>query len=130
MDLETLSLASGYRGHLQKKPKKGVVTSLPKHIQENMHAFQFGIGTLPSDNMNMVMTHEFEHAFVSKLRQKQAIEFELERIASLQQKNAKHNIYITKAQALRDQVARHSIERLKSIEQEEQFYFSKISAKV
>jgi len=45
-----------------------VVTSLPRHIRENIDKVAFGCGTLPSDNMNMVMTHEFEHAFVNKLK--------------------------------------------------------------
>lgn len=52
--------------------------------------------------MNMVMTHEFANDFIRKMKEKKIIETELDRIASLQQKNAKHNIYVTKTQALRD----------------------------
>lgn len=80
-----------------KKPKKREVTSLPKYIQENRYDVQFGCGTLPSDNMNMVMQHEFEHAYVFKQQQRVAIERELERIANFHAKNAKHNVYLTKA---------------------------------
>lgn len=80
-----------------KKPKKRIVTSLPKHIHENPWDVEFGCGTLPSDNMNMIMTHEFEHAFVYKQQQKLAIEREMEKMANYQAKNAKYNVYITKA---------------------------------
>ncbi len=70
--------------------------SLPKHVRQNLDQIQFGCGTLPSDNMNMVMTHEFEHAFVRKMRERQTIENELDRIAEYQQKNARHNVYLTR----------------------------------
>lgn len=53
--------------------------------------------------MNMVMTHEFEHAFVKKMRERQTIENELDRIADYQQKNARHNVYLTRGQILRNQ---------------------------
>ena len=66
---------------------------LPQHIQDNLLNVQFGCGTLPSDNMNMVMTHQFEHAYVDKIRAKRAIELEMEKIANYQIKNAKYNIY-------------------------------------
>ena len=56
--------------------------------------------------MNMVMTHEFEHDFVRKMRERQTIEYELDRLASHYHKNAKHNIYKTKAQLLRDEAAK------------------------
>ena len=48
--------------------------------------------------MNMVMTHEFEHNFVKKMKERQTIENELNQIADMQQKNAKHNIYLTRGQ--------------------------------
>lgn len=75
LELETLSVApsnayGGYNQQKQKKPKRKVITSLPKYIRDNINVVSFGCGTLPSDNMNMVMTHEFEHAFVNKLKQK------------------------------------------------------------
>jgi hypothetical protein len=47
--------------------------------------------------MNMVMTNEFGHDFLRKMQERQAIEKELEYIANMQQKNAKYNIYLTKA---------------------------------
>jgi len=56
--------------------------SLPKYIRENINTIQFGVGTLPSDNMKMVMNNEFNHDFVRKLKERQTIEAELERIAS------------------------------------------------
>ena len=46
----------------------------------------------------MVMTHEFEHAFVQKMKERQTIETELNNIAENQHKNAKHNIYLTRGQ--------------------------------
>ena len=47
--------------------------------------------------MNMVMQHEFEHAFVFKQQQRREIEIEMERIAQDQARNAKHNVYLTRA---------------------------------
>ena len=52
--------------------------------------------------MNMVMQHDFEHQYVYKQRQRQLIEMEMEKIANHHLKNAKHNVYLTKAQALSD----------------------------
>lgn len=80
----------------QKKRKQ--IKSLPKFVRENLNQIQFGCGTLPSDNMNMVMTHEFEHAFVKKMRDRQNIERELDRLAHLHEKNAKYNVYLTKGE--------------------------------
>lgn len=49
-----------YKGfQKQKQLKKRDTNSLPRHILDNKQTLQFGQGTLPSDNMNMVMTHEF-----------------------------------------------------------------------
>ena len=59
--------------------------------------------------MNMVMTHEFEHAFVRKMKEKQTIEAELEKIAETQQKNAKHNVYLTRGQQLRNRATQEQI---------------------
>ena len=73
------------------------MTSLPKHIHANPYSVEFGVGTLPSDDMNMIMTHEFEHAYVYKQAQKLHIERELEKMANNQARNAKHNVYLTKA---------------------------------
>lgn len=69
--------------------------------------------------MNMVMTHEFEHAFLNKMKKKQLLERELEEIAARQQRNAKYNIYMTKAQALRNEVTKNNIEfnQLKDLEE-------------
>jgi hypothetical protein len=45
----------------------------------------------------MVMNNEFGHDFVRKMMQRKTIEQELEKIAHMQMKNAKYNIYKTKA---------------------------------
>ena len=58
--------------------------ALPDNVRSNLDVIQFGCGTLPSDNMNMVMTHEFEHAFVKKMKERQTIEGELNKIADMQ----------------------------------------------
>jgi hypothetical protein len=50
---------------------------------ENRLAVQFGQGTLPSDNMNMVMTHEFQNHFNQKMNDKMLINKELEKIAKM-----------------------------------------------
>lgn len=71
--------------------------SLPKHIIQNKQNVQFGINTLPSDNMNMVMQNDFGHDFIRKMQERKAIEKELEHMATMQQRNAKYNIYVTKA---------------------------------
>lgn len=47
--------------------------------------------------MNMVMNNEFGHDFIQKMMERKAIEQELEKIALMQHKNAKYNIYKTKA---------------------------------
>lgn len=59
--------------------------------------------------MNMVMQHEFEHAYVYKQQQRIAIEREMEKIANYQAKNAKHNVYLTKAQQLRNQITQKAL---------------------
>lgn len=98
--------------------KQRDTSKLPKNIMEQLDVVKFGCGTLPSDNMNMVMTHEFANDFVRKMKERKIIETELDRIASLQAKNAKHNIYVTKTQALRDQqtLGRLEAQRRETIE--------------
>lgn len=71
--------------------------------------------------MNMVMTHEFQNDFVRKMKEKIMIEQELEKLANMQQKNAKNNIYITKTQALRQKLTQDSLNR-KVIEDIENAY--------
>ena len=39
--------------------KQRDTNSLPKHVRENIQTIQFGVGTLPSDNMKMVMNNDF-----------------------------------------------------------------------
>lgn len=78
-EIETLSkTGNAYKGFNKqknnKKAKKRQYTSLPRFIEDNKYAVQFGCGTLPSDNMNMIMHHEFEHAYVHKQTQRMAIE--------------------------------------------------------
>ncbi len=58
--LERLSVASQlYKGFKSNKLKNG--KSIPKVLNAN---HSFGIGTLPSDNMGKIMTHDFEREFV------------------------------------------------------------------
>ena len=122
VEQDTLSRATSnvYKGF--NKAKKGVAkkqrdtTALPQYIRENINKVQFGITTLPSDNMNMVMTNEFQHDFVRKVVERQAVEKELQRIANIHQKNAKHNIYMTKGQALRNEATRVSLEKMQNEE--------------
>ena len=88
MEILSQAPSNAYQSFTKAKKKKNAnpkrrIASLPRHIRDNLGDIQFGVGTLPSDNMNMVMTHEFEHAFLSKMKQKQTIENEMERIASL-----------------------------------------------
>lgn len=59
----------------------------------------------------MVMTHEFEHAFVKKMKERQTIEAELNKIAVMQEKNAKHNVYLTRGQQLRNKATLEQMER-------------------
>jgi hypothetical protein len=49
-----------YKGFKSNKLKNSV--KLPKAVNLDR---SFGIGTLPSDNMNKIMTHEFEKEYVS-----------------------------------------------------------------
>jgi hypothetical protein len=44
----------------------------------------------------MVMNNEFGNDFLKKMKEKIMIEKELEKLANIQQKNAKNNIYVTK----------------------------------
>ena len=110
-EADTLSQATSnvYRGFNKAKKiakHKRDTNVLPQYIRDNINTVQFGITTLPSDNMNMVMTNEFQHDFVRKVIERQAVERELQRIANIQAKNAKHNIYMTKSQALRNEATR------------------------
>ena len=57
------------------------------------------------------MTNEFGHDFLRKMQERQAIEKELETIANMQQKNAKYNIYVTKAYALRNEITMKTIQK-------------------
>lgn len=59
--------------------------------------------------MNMVMNNDFGADFVRKMHERKTIEKELEKIANMQQRNAKYNIYVTKAQALRNEVTAQTI---------------------
>jgi hypothetical protein len=95
--------------------------SLPKHIRLNKYGVQFGIGTLPSDDMNMVMRNEFGQEFERRIRERKDIEIELEKLAAFYQKNLKHNVYKTKAQAMRDLVTKNNLEKIQQNEQEHEF---------
>ena len=87
-EIDRMSKAPGdvYKGLKKAKKlakKQRDTTSLPKHIRDNKQLIQFGVGTLPSDNMKMIMNNDFQHDFVRRLKEKQIIEAELERIANL-----------------------------------------------
>jgi len=74
-EVDRLSKAPGdaYRGLKKAKKlarKQRDTTSLPKHIRENVGLIQFGVGTLPSDNMKMVMNNDFQHDFIKRLKEK------------------------------------------------------------
>ncbi|CDW86344.1 ef hand family protein [Stylonychia lemnae] len=90
--LERLSNASQYyQGFKSQKLKNAL--KLPKHVSQNQ---SFGIGTLPSDNMNKIMTHEFEKEYVSTVQQRLDLEKEKYQIIKAQ-KRGQH----TKASKIR-----------------------------
>lgn len=126
-EIDTLSKAptNAYKGFSQqrnnKKPKKRQGTSLPRHLEEHKYAVSFGCGTLPSDNMNMIMHHDFEHAYVHKQVQRMAIEQEMQKIAEYQAKHSKHNIYLTKAQQLRNEATRASLDHNRNLQIEDAY---------
>ena len=85
-DQVSLAASNQYKG--LKKAKKVAkyrkeTSSLPRYIRDNSDAVQFGVTTLPSDNMNMVMNNEFGHDFVKKMMERKMIEMELEKIAHM-----------------------------------------------
>jgi hypothetical protein len=104
--------------------KKRDTHSLPKFIRDNKFGVQFGIGTLPSDDMNMIMTNEFGLEFERRINERKEIESELVKLAAYCQKNQKFNIYKTKAQAMRDEVTKHILERQQQMNQEDQYFQS------
>ena len=56
-----MSMASQmYKGFKSNKIKNKNL--LPKHLNQN---HSFGIGTLASDSMSKIMTHEFEKEFIN-----------------------------------------------------------------
>ena len=57
--------SQGYKPIKRGKKARGKreTYSLPKHLKENM---QFGVSSLPSDNMHMVMQHTFGEEFDRK----------------------------------------------------------------
>lgn len=69
--------------------------------------------------MNMIMHHEFEHAYLYKQQQRMAIEQEMQKIADFHFKNAKHNVYLTKAQQLRNEATRLSLEKFQNLQMED-----------
>lgn len=88
-DEVSVATSNQYKGLKNQKAKKVAkyrreTSSLPRYIKDNQETIQFGITTLPSDNMNMVMNNEFGHDFVKKMMQRKTIEQELEKIAHLQ----------------------------------------------
>ena len=84
---------------------------LPLHILANKLAVQFGQGSLPSDNINMIMTHEFQNNFNQKMQDKAMINLELEKIAKMTSKYHKHNIPMTKAMSIRMNHTKQEMQR-------------------
>lgn len=105
-----------------KKRKQRDTASLPRHILDHKFAVQFGQGTLPSDNMNMVMTHEFQQNFNQKMNDKKMINAELEKIAKMTQKNQKFNIPLTTAQAIRMNYTKNQLQRHEDEHAENLYY--------
>jgi hypothetical protein len=60
----------GYKKAKQLSKNVRVTNTLPKYITDNINTVEFGVGTLPSDDMNMVMYNEFNHDFVRKLQER------------------------------------------------------------
>ena len=85
--------------------------SLPKYIRDNVNTVQFGISTLPSDNMTMVMNNGYGHDFLRKLKERKSVEHDFVKMTSSYLKNMKYNVYMTKAQAMRDQVTRDFLDK-------------------
>lgn len=125
-EIETMSQTAASYGSFSKlknkKKKKDLVSNLPSYVSSNLEGYEFGIGTLPSDNMGMVMTNEFGNDFIRKMMERQAIEKELSRMANLQAKNSKHNIYVTKTQALRDAVTLGTMRKKEADEASNAYY--------
>ena len=70
--LERMSVASKmYKGFKSNKLKSGSLAT--KLIAQN---HSFGVGTLPSDNMGKILTHEFEKEFVNQKEHRQKIDKE------------------------------------------------------
>lgn len=70
--LERMSVASKmYKGFKSNKLKSGSLKT--KLIAQN---HSFGVGTLPSDNMGKILTHEFEKEFVNQKEHRQKIDKE------------------------------------------------------
>lgn len=73
VDFLSQAPSATYQG-LGKKKKvakyKRDTNSLPRFIEENKYKVEFGISTLPSDSMNMVMNNEFGNDFIRKMLHK------------------------------------------------------------
>jgi len=72
--------------------------------------------------MTMVMNNEFGLDFLRKLHEKKSIENELTRLAVHHNRNMKHNVYLTKAQAMRNQVTKDYLDKMYSNDQENSFF--------
>lgn len=75
MEMDSISQASSNKYHGFKKAKQlskkvRETNSLPKYIRDNINTVEFGVGTLPSDDMNMVMYNEFNHDYVRKMQER------------------------------------------------------------
>ena len=65
--------------------------SLPKHVANT--EFCFGIGSLPSDNINKIMNNTFEKEHIQKLKEKAKDKEEKEKFKSQKLKNRFINQY-------------------------------------
>lgn len=71
-NLERMSVASKmYKGFKSNKLK---IAKIPEKYKNQNHSF--GVGTLPSDNMGKIITHEFEKEYVNHKELRKQVERE------------------------------------------------------
>lgn len=80
--------------------------------------------------MNMVMQHEFQKDFNQKMTDKMLINLELEKIAKMTQKNYKHNIPMTNAQAIRMSFTKKELMKKEEESAENAYYQAKAMPKM
>lgn len=68
------------------------------------------------------MTHEFQNHFNKQMTDKMLINAELEKIAKMTQKNYRHNIPLTNAQAIRMNFTKNQITKKEEEHAENAYY--------